>query len=245
MIVLLTDFGAEGPYLGQMTAVLLREAPGVPVVSLFSDLPQFNPRASAYLLAAYSRGFPVGTIFLGVVDPGVGSQRAALALQADGRWFVGPDNGLLSIVAQSARRIERWSISWRPDRLSASFHGRDLFAPVAARIARGMGVPGALSTSGSWVGEDWPADLFEVVYIDHYGNALTGLRSSEVERQDRFQVATHTLSFRRTFAEAEPGQPFWYENANGLVEFALSGGSVADAFGLAVGTPVIRLTAGS
>ena len=71
MIVLMTDFGTEGPYMGLMTAVLLREAPGIPVVSLFSDLPAFNPRASAYLLAAYTRDFPVGTVFLSVVDPGV------------------------------------------------------------------------------------------------------------------------------------------------------------------------------
>ena len=87
MILLFTDFGTDGPYLGQMTAVLAREAPGVPVIPLFSDAPAFDPRASAYLLAAYTREFPAGTVILGVVDPGVGSPRKPLAVQAGGRWY--------------------------------------------------------------------------------------------------------------------------------------------------------------
>jgi hypothetical protein len=237
MIVLMTDFGATGPYQGQMTAVLAREAPGVPVVSLFCDLPAFNPRAAAYLLAAYSREFPVGTIFLGVVDPGVGSQRDALALEADGRWFVGPDNGLLAMVARQARRAEHWTITWRPTRLSASFHGRDLFAPVAARLARGMSVPGE-RRSASCVGGDWPSDLAEVVYVDHYGNAITGLRASRLGPGDRVGVAGRTLQYRRTFYEATPGEAFWYPNANGLVEIAVNGGSAAQVLSLSVGAPL-------
>lgn len=241
MIVLATDFGESGPYMGQMTAVLLRDAPGIPVLSLISDLPAFNPRASAYLLAAYSREFPVDTVFLCVVDPGVGSERGSLVLQADGRWFVGPDNGLVAIVAQRARRIEAWTITWQPARLSASFHGRDLFAPVAARIARGLDVPGERRVPECWLGEEWPADIHEVIYLDHYGNAVTGLRACEVDREESFEVAGRRLSFRRTFAEAQPGEPFWYENANGLIEFAVSGASAAQALGLEVGSSFLRL----
>ena len=138
MLVLVTDFGVAGPYLGQMKAVLYRDAPGVPVVDLFSDAPTCNPRATAYLLSAYAMEFPAGSVFLGVVDPGVGTEaRRPVAVEADGRWFVGPDNGLFSLVARHAHTAHWWEITWRPQHLSMSFHGRDLFAPVAAMLARG------------------------------------------------------------------------------------------------------------
>src|SRR5215813_9228487 len=102
MIVLFTDFGLTGPYTGQVKAVLHHLAPEVPVVDLFADAPSRNPKASAYLLAAYAVWFPAGTVFLAVVDPGVGGERPAVAVAADGRWFVGPGNGLLEIVQRRA-----------------------------------------------------------------------------------------------------------------------------------------------
>ena len=142
MIVLFTDFGAAGPYVGQMRAVLAREASDVPVIELFADAPMCNPRASAYLLAAYCHEFAAGSVFIAVVDPGVGSARAAVALKADSNWYVAPDNGLLAMVARRATVARWWHITWRPEILSASFHGRDLFAPVAARLAMGEGPPG-------------------------------------------------------------------------------------------------------
>ncbi|MGB8275409.1 MAG: SAM-dependent chlorinase/fluorinase, partial [Alphaproteobacteria bacterium] len=121
MIVLVTDFGLAGPYVGQMKAVLVREAPGVPVIDLLADAPVFDPMAAAYLLAAYVEEFPPGSVFLCVVDPGVGSGRGAVIMQADGRWFVGPDNGLFAIVARRAGQSRWWDIAWKPPRLSASF----------------------------------------------------------------------------------------------------------------------------
>ena len=145
MIVLCTDFGPAGPYVGQVKAVLAREAPGVPVIDLFADLPPFRPQLAAYLLAAYGETFVAGDVILAVVDPGVGSARAALALEADGRWYVGPDNGLFEIVQRRAGAAQCWTIDWRPPAMSATFHGRDLFAPVAARLARGEPPPGTSS----------------------------------------------------------------------------------------------------
>src|SRR5680860_298154 len=112
MIVLCTDFGLHGPYVGQVQARLLQDAPGVPVINLFSDLPAFNARAAAYLLAAYVDEFAVGSVFLCVVDPGVGSARRPVAVQADGRWFVGPDNGLLEVIASRAGDVRRWEITY-------------------------------------------------------------------------------------------------------------------------------------
>jgi S-adenosylmethionine hydrolase len=143
MIALFTDFGLHGPYTGQMKAVLYQTASGVPVIDLFADAPAGNPKASAYLLAAYAAWFPAGTVFLCVVDPGVGGERPPLIVEADGRWYVGPGNGLFELVQRRAGAQRRWDITWQPDRLSASFHGRDLFAPVAAVLARGDVTPAA------------------------------------------------------------------------------------------------------
>src|SRR5712691_4730368 len=136
MIVLFTDFGLEGPYTGQVKAVFYQAAPGVPIVELFADAPAGQPKPAAYLLAAYSIWFPPGTVFFAVIDPGVGSKRGALIVEAEDRWYVGPDNGLLELVIRRAPSTRTWEIQ-RPGPLSASFHGRDLFAPVTAQVARG------------------------------------------------------------------------------------------------------------
>jgi len=242
MLVLMTDFGPTGPYMGQMQAVLYREAPGVPVVTLFSDAPLCNPRASAYLLAAYAAEFPVGTVFLAVVDPGVGTAtRRPVVVQADGRWFVGPDNGLFELVRRRAATCNCWEILWRPPHLSASFHGRDLFAPVAARLARGEPPPGEM-VECSWHG--WPDDLAEVIYIDHFGNAMTGIRAASVPSGGVIEVAGRQLPHAVTFGAVAPGEVFWYENANGLIELAVNQGSAAQQLGLTIGTP-LRLVPGS
>jgi S-adenosylmethionine hydrolase len=155
MIVLFTDFGVEGPYIGQVEAVLHRDAPHIASVDLFVDAPTHDPKAAAYLLAGYVEEFPAGTVFLAVVDPGVGGERRAVMLLADGRWYVGPENGLFELIIRRASEPSRWwNVTWRPERLSATFHGRDLFAPVAARLALGGEPPGEdLPTkSDVWIG---------------------------------------------------------------------------------------------
>lgn len=240
MLVLMTDFGPTGPYMGQMQAVLYREAPGVPVVTLFNDAPRCNPRASAYLLAAYATEFPSGTVFVAVVDPGVGTAtRRPIMLQADGRWFVGPDNGLFELVRRRAAACRCWEITWQPSCLSTSFHGRDLFAPVAARLARGE-MPSAESVECSR--NDWPDELAEVIYVDHFGNAMTGLRAAAVSPGSLIAVAGQQLHHARTFGAVIPGAAFWYENANGLVELAVNQGSAAQQLGLTIGMPVAQVS---
>lgn len=226
MIVLLTDFGLEGPYIGQVKAVLQREAPGVSVLDLFSDLPPFQPRAAAYLLPAYCRDpFPAGTVFLCVVDPGVGTDRAPIIVEADGQWFVGPDNGLLEMVMRRATALKAWQITWRPDHLSASFHGRDLFAPVAGRLAMGqaplaVGTPCSVSALRR---TDWPDDVAEVVYVDRFGNLMTGLRAATLSPDATLVSGACRIERATTFGAVPDGALFWYENANGLVEVAVNG----------------------
>ena len=235
MIILFSDFGLEGPYTGQVKAVLWRDAPGVPVIDLFADAPTARPMQSAYLLAAYSAWFPAGTVVLAVVDPGVGGDRAAVTVEADGRLYVGPDNGLFELVLRRAGSPRGWEIEWRPAVLSASFHGRDLFAPVAARLARGespatLGRQAALSRR-----PDWPDDLGEIVYIDHYGNAIMGMRAAALPPGARLEVAGRIVVPARTFSAVPSGTAFWYANSNGLAEIAVNGGSAAAVLGLSIG----------
>jgi S-adenosyl-L-methionine hydrolase (adenosine-forming) len=238
MFVLMTDFGVMGPYLGQMKAVLKQQAPEIPIIDLFADAPAFDPKASAYLLAAYAPEFPPGTVFLCVVDPGVGSARRGAILKADGRWLVGPDNGLFNVIGRRAADLQWWDIDWRPVRLSTTFHGRDLFAPVAARIARGEMPPGRLQDARARLRPDWPEDLPQIIYIDHYGNAMTGLRAERLSSGTVLKVCGIELRRVRTFSEVPCGEPFWYENANGLAEIAVNRGSAANVLGLGVGSAI-------
>lgn len=238
MIVLFTDFGIAGPYIGQVKAVLHREAPNVPVIDLCADAPTCDPKASAYLLAALVDWFPAGATFVAVVDPGVGGPRAPLVLEADGRNFVGPDNGLFELVMRRASRFQVQEIGWRPPALSHSFHGRDLFAPIAARIAARTLWPGMLRPVEPTRMPEWPDDLAEIIYIDHYGNAMTGIRADRLPATARLVVAGKVLPHARTFVDVEAGRAFWYENSNGLVEIAVNRGRADTTLGLAVGTPV-------
>lgn len=238
MIVLFTDFGTEGPYLGQMKAALAREAPREPVIDLFANAPGFDAQSAAYLLAAYSTEFAADTVFIAVVDPGVGSERRAAAVQADGRWFVGPDNGLFNVVAMRARAVRWWDITWRPERLSASFHGRDVFAPVAARLARGEAPPGQAMEPKLRTRRGWPEDLARIIYIDCYGNAMTGLRASKLLVDSQLEINGHRLRRERTFSAVPIGHGFWYENANGLAEIAVNQGRADQVLDIALGAPV-------
>jgi S-adenosylmethionine hydrolase len=140
-------------------------------------------------LAAHAVWFPAGTVFLCVVDPGVGGARPAIILEADGKWYVGPGNGLFELVQWRAEITHSFDITWHPERLSASFHGRDLFAPVAAMLARGEAPPGRVRNDGADRRADWPDDLSEVVYIDHFGNAMTGLRAAVLPPNARLAAA--------------------------------------------------------
>jgi S-adenosyl-L-methionine hydrolase (adenosine-forming) len=238
MIVLFTDFGLHGPYTGQMKAVLCRMAPGVPVIDLLADAPVANPKASAYLLAAHAKWFEPGTVFLCVIDPGVGSARPAIVLEADGRWYVGPGNGLLELAERRAGSARSFDIGWQPEQLSASFHGRDLFAPIAARLARGDTAALRPRRDGAHRRADWPDDLGEVIYLDHFGNAMTGLCAAKLPARAKLAVAHRVLERARTFGDRPQGAAFWYENSNGLAEIAVNCGRADRELGLQIGTAV-------
>ncbi|HEC90754.1 MAG TPA: hypothetical protein ENI55_03710 [Alphaproteobacteria bacterium] len=246
MIVLFTDFGLDGPYTGQMKAVLGRQAPDADIIDLFSDAPAFDPKLAAYLLAAYVDEFPDEAVFLCVVDPGVGGERPAGVLRCDGRWFVGPGNGLFEPLIRRSDSGDppRWydighDIDRLPQRLSATFHGRDLFAPVAAGLARGDGPDGPQTAINCIRRPDWPDDLARIVYFDRFGNALTGIRAAVVAENAVISAGERELTRAKIFSDVPPGEIIWYENSNGLAEIAVNRGSARKILGLELGDAVV------
>ena len=234
MIALFTDFG-PGLYTGMVRLVLGREAPGIPVVDVIDDLPAWDVAASAHLLGAMFPLMPLDSVLLCVVDPGVGSDsREPWMVRVDGRWLVGPGNGLFDRVCALGTVEQAAVIDWRPRTLSATFHGRDLFAPVAARLAIGKDVPAhavSVPTTG-------PAQMSSVIYVDHYGNTMTGLDLPPAGDAARLCVGHHRLVHAETFSAVAPGAGFWHQNSFGLIEVAVNRGSAAARYGLAVGDPV-------
>jgi len=234
-IALVTDFGGTGPYMGQMRLRLSGLLPRIPIFDLVSDLAPFRPDLTAYFLPALVRDMPPRTLYLCVVDPGVGGERAALAVEADGDWYVGPDNGLLALVTQRAGRVRVLRVDWRPQVLSPSFHGRDLFAPVAAMLCKGKKPDGTELGLDALIGNDWPQGLAKVIYVDGYGNLITGIQAYDLDRDIGLQVGEWEIPYARTFCAVPPGQAFWYENSFGLVELAVNQGDAHRALGLDLG----------
>lgn len=243
MFLLFTDFGWQGPYLGELEAVLYRHAPQTPSVRLQSDAPTFRPQASSYLLERLRGRFHPADVVLGVVDPGVGGARRPLIAAVDGYWLVGPDNGLFARILAEATTVR----TWVPDPVSANvaptFHGRDVFAPLAARLANHDRSPlKAEVDPATCVGWDWPDALPEVIYCDGYGNAMTGLRADRVPRDAMIEAAGQHLQRADYFDEVPVGDAFWYSNSLGLIELAVNQGRAVTRLGLDVGTAVRVVT---
>jgi S-adenosylmethionine hydrolase len=245
-ITLLTDFGTADGYVAEMKGVLLSEAPGVPLVDLAHDVPAQDVALARLTVARYWRRFPVGTVHLVVVDPGVGSARAALAIASEGRLLVGPDNGVLSPALFS---LDAQVVSLPvPRHASATFHGRDLFAPVAAQLAMGatlatLGEPyhGAIRLRTPVPRRAEDGGLYgEVLTIDRFGNAITNLptRLAIGAVQCAVQCAGRQVPLVRSYADAAPGQLIALVGSSGFIEVAVVNGSAARQLALTRGTPV-------
>lgn len=235
-VFLFTDFGYAGPYVGQMTAAVLAVAPEARVINLMHDAPPMRADLAAYLLAACCRALPLGAIVVAVVDPGVGGERDALLVEAQGLTLIGPDNGLLSRVPgiESVQRID-----WRPAVLSPSFHGRDLFAPVAAMTVLAGEVPGTAMAAEHMIGSDWPEELQKLLYVDGFGNLISGISGENISKNSVVRVSGRELRYAETFCRVAQGQLFWYVNSLGLVEIAANGGSAAAMLPLALGDRIL------
>jgi hypothetical protein len=243
VITLLTDFGTADGYVGEMKGVLATQAPTVPVADIAHDLAPQDVEAARLTLARYWRRFPEGTVHLVVIDPGVGSPRAALAVESAGRLLVGPDNGVLSpaLLLPGARAV-RLHV---PDAAAPTFHGRDVFAPAAAKLACGAALEA--------VGEPFPDPVLrrtpeprrladgaiegEIITIDRFGNCVTNLMAP---RGGQCRVGAHDLGeVRRTYADVPTGTPAALTGSTGLLEIAVREGSAAEALDLRRGDPVV------
>jgi S-adenosylmethionine hydrolase len=253
VIALLTDFGTSNHYAGTMKGVVLGICPDVTLVDIAHDLPPHDVVAGAFELAAAYRYFPPGTIFLVVVDPGVGSARRALAAEAGEYRFVGPDNGVLSVALKDPpprKVVELTERKYARPTISRTFEGRDRFAPAAAWLARGV----ALASLGRPLGDYQRLDLPDpvltdigvagtVIRVDRFGNAITNIDRRTFERAatGRVRVIAGTHEIGRvvaTYAEAEAGEPCALFGSTDHLEVAIAGGDASGRLGLSRGAPV-------
>ena len=253
LVALLTDFGARDWYVAALKGVLLSRAPRARLVDITHELPPQDIVAGGFTLAAAAPSFPAGTVFLAIVDPGVGTSRALLAARADGRWFVGPDNGLLApSLAQAGSRTvvtltnrRYWGAS-----ISRTFHGRDIMAPVAAYLARG----GALQRLGPVRSRvvPWPIPPVRecrgvvsgiVAHIDVFGNLITTLEATRWLGQHpkglvRLRYRGRGVTMVSSYAEGRPNELVAVVGSLGLIELAVPLGSAAARTGARRGDPV-------
>jgi S-adenosylmethionine hydrolase len=254
VITLTTDFGTSDWFVGTMKGVIASIAPQCMVVDLTHDLPPGNIRGGAFALAASHRFFPKGTIHVAVIDPGVGSRRRAIAVQTANGVFVGPDNGVLSwaLAKEKPRAIhalENEAYFLQP--VSQTFHGRDIFAPVAAHLSRGVPIQKLGPALKEFVRLDWPEPRVrrgglegEVVYIDRFGNAITNLEGRLLEGSGRASCEVHAKRRwncpLKTFYQAvPPKRPVALVGSSGFLEIAVNGGSAERVLGLRIGTRVV------
>jgi len=242
VIFLCTDYRSS-IYTGQVTAKILLVAPQTPTIDLINDLPAYNPKASAYLLNALVQFLPERCVVLGVVDPGVGSDRAAICFKRSSRWFVGPDNGLFSRIWRddcSKDLIYQVTLN-DADAVSETFHGRDVFAPAAACLSGQEEKLPKLKLEQSItenLSREWPDDLHEIVYIDGYGNAMTGIHADSVDPTSVMMANQHKFFAASKFSDVPPNTGFWYRNSIGLVEISVNQGSAEKQFKLCIGSAV-------
>ncbi|MBE3566796.1 MAG: SAM-dependent chlorinase/fluorinase [Thermogemmatispora sp.] len=259
VIALMTDFGLRDGFVGIMKGVIAGVVPQAQLIDISHEIAAQNVATGAWLLSTAYRYFPAGSVFLCVVDPGVGSQRRAIALEAGDWFFVGPDNGLFSYVLteQPLRQVVALeNPAYRLPAVSTTFHGRDIFAPAAAHLARGV----PLSDFGPTLDPDslQRLDLSQprrergriearVIYIDHFGNLVTSIPLTLVPdlftaSRVRLLIPGRHLTIERRqpfFAgEAGEGEPFVYSDSAGYVGVAIRNGNAAATLGVSVGEAV-------
>jgi hypothetical protein len=255
-IALLSDFGLTDPYVGQMKAALVSRAPEAPLIDISHGVEPFRIAQGAFFLAASRDHFPPGTVFLAVVDPGVGSARRAVALAAHDRFFVLPDNGLTALALTDPARSVAVDIG--RTEVSSTFHGRDLFAPAAARLALGepLGTLGSAIDPASLVRPAWSEPVVEegriraaVVHVDHFGNAVLNLpeswRPRLAERMDLRLAgpAGGSVAVVDHYGELSGNAVGILAGSQGYLELSRNMSSVASSLGLSPGDEIVLVFA--
>ena len=248
IITLLTDFGTADGYVAELKGVLFSAAPIVTIVDLSHEIPPQDVESARLAVARYWRRFPSGTVHMVVVDPGVGSARQALAVSSDDRFLVGPDNGVLSpaLLASGSRAV---SLSI-PSMASATFHGRDVFAPAAAHLASGTAIdalggpcldPVVRRTPEARRAGDGSV-IGEIIAIDRFGNAISNLIAP---RGGRIEIGGRTMPIVRAYADGPVGDIIALVGSSGFVEIAQRDGSAARALEITRGTCVTLRSPGA
>jgi S-adenosyl-L-methionine hydrolase (adenosine-forming) len=235
IITLTTDFGYADPFVGIMKGAILCVAPDLQIVDLNHGIPPQDIQAAALTLAASVDYFPHGTIHVAVVDPGVGSERRAILIHSEGHYFVGPDNGVFSFALKDKEpllivHLSNDAYHRRPQ--SQTFHGRDIFAPVAAHLARGVPLAEFGPPLKDWVRLPWPAIeragefiVAEVIYIDRFGNLFTNIREHDLPGMAREKIRVHFKAIEIqglsiNYVAGDKGRYIALVNSWGLVEIA-------------------------
>lgn len=254
LVTLTTDFGEDSPYVAAMKGVILGINPRARLLDLSHQIPPQNIRHAAYFLQMAIPYFPPGVLHVVVVDPGVGSGRALLYVEVQGHRLLVPDNGCWTQLADGttqAPTVVHLSEPryWRHP-VSATFHGRDILAPVAAHLSLGVAPQALGPPAGEWVQLETPAPvvqpdrlLGEVIFIDHFGNLLTNIPAEALapwgNAPVRIAVAQHeVVRWVRTYADAEPGALVALTSSTGSLEIAVTQGNAAIQLRARVGTPV-------
>jgi hypothetical protein len=250
LITLTTDFGTRDPYVAAMKGILAARCPAATVMDLTHEIAPQDVREAAFFLLGACPFFPPGTIHVVVVDPGVGTSRRAVVAQIDHQYFVCPDNGVLTLMGSGAtpRVHEIITPAFQRETVSATFHGRDLFAPAAAALACGHALQDAGPPVDSLVQLDFPEPRWdggrlcgEVMHIDRFGNLITNITRAYLEKGEVSEVhvaGRHLSGVHETYGAAPPGGAVALVGSTGFLEISVNQGSAARHFGLGLGAPV-------
>jgi S-adenosyl-L-methionine hydrolase (adenosine-forming) len=255
VVTLTTDFGHKGPYVACMKGVILSRDPSIRIVDLSHETQVHWPAEAGFWLERSFRWFPLGTVHLAVVDPGVGTGRDIIIAQCEGHVFLAPDNGLLGSMLTKlddvvVHRLDLQKLPSLPPP-SSTFHGRDIFAPVGADLASGKSRPAMLGSPidpadlvPSWLDDPEVARgeiRGRVITFDHFGNVITNIEATLLERFDEpwVRIGGRELPVRRTYAEASPGDYLALINSFGVLEVARAEGSAHTGLGAERGAPVV------
>jgi S-adenosyl-L-methionine hydrolase (adenosine-forming) len=246
MITLLTDFGTADYFVPAVKGVILTLNPQAQIVDLTHNIPAQDVHAGAFTLGACWHNFPPGTIHLAVVDPGVGSARRPIVVRAEQHIFVGPDNGLFSFVYARAKQIKVFHATqaefFRPQ-VSATFHGRDVFAPLAAWLSRGVHASSFGPVINDYVRFDLPQPQLDaqtglltgsVIHVDRFGNCVTNITERECPQPSSLRIGAHVVQLISTHFAQVAGQEelFAYPGSAGYWEVALWCASAAERYGI-------------
>jgi S-adenosyl-L-methionine hydrolase (adenosine-forming) len=253
-IALLTDFGDSDHYAGTLKGVILSINPDARIIDISHNVSPQNIREAGYLLWASYRYFPDGTIFVCVVDPGVGSDRRIICVETESQTFLAPDNGLLDLVLCDEKIRGSYEIIHPPqfgsNPVSATFHGRDVFAPLAAYCSLGASVSrfGRLcewkTPDSQFYEPEMGNSTARILHIDHFGNLITNIPEQYFGRCTINLGSTRISTCIRNYAEAPSSKPCMIIGSNGLIEIALKDGNAAKTLGADLGTPVLILRDG-